>query len=65
MAERFMDSAAAFTEAFGVKHAPTIIWLSMIPWRDASERSAFIKMTTGRKQSTAFTEVSRYPRGNV
>lgn len=65
MAERFVDNAAAFTEALGVKHAPTIVWLSMIPWRDASERSAFIKATTGMKQGRAFTEVARYPRGNV
>lgn len=65
MAERFVDNAAAFTEAFGVKQAPLVVWLSMIPWADASERSAFIKATTGKKQSHAFTEVSRYPRGNV
>jgi|LauGreDrversion4_2_1035121.scaffolds.fasta_scaffold86088_2 hypothetical protein len=59
--ERFQDNAAAFTEAFGVKHAPLVVWLSMIPWRSADERSEFIRVTTGRRQSRAATEQPKFP----
>lgn len=62
MAERFIDNAAAFTEAFGVEHAPTVVWLSMIPWQSADHRSEFIRKATGRRQGRAATEQERYPR---
>lgn len=59
MAERFQDNAAAFTEALGVKHAPTVVWLSMVPWQNVEDRSEFIRMVTGRGESRAFTEQRR------
>lgn len=59
MAERFMDNAAAFTEAFGVHHAPLVVWLSVIPWDTSDDRDQFIYRVTGKKQSRAATEQPR------
>jgi hypothetical protein len=44
-----------------VKQAPLVVWLSMIPWRSADERSEFIRVTTGRRQSRAATEQPKFP----
>ena len=60
MAEKFMDNAAAFTEAFGVHQAPLVVWLSMIPWKSGEDRDQFIYKTTGKKQSRAATEQARF-----
>jgi hypothetical protein len=60
MAERFMDNAAAFTEAFGVKQAPLVVWMSMIPWNSGEDRDAFIRKVTGKKQGRAATEQARF-----
>lgn len=37
---------AAFTEALGVENAPTIISLSLVPWKDDDDRNSFIKALT-------------------
>lgn len=49
-----MHNASAFAEALGVEHAPTVVWLSMIPWK-ADERDLFIKSMTGKGASSAST----------
>jgi hypothetical protein len=45
---KFMENAAAFTEAFGVRQAPLVVWLSMVPW-DEKDRDGFILAMTGKK----------------
>lgn len=42
----FVDNLAAFTETLGVENAPTIMYLSMVPWGTASNRNAFIRALT-------------------
>lgn len=37
---------AAFTEALGVENAPTIIYMSMIPWPSDEARNEFISSLT-------------------
>jgi len=43
---RFMENAAAFTDALGVRQAPLIVWLSMVPW-EGEDRDSFIRSMTG------------------
>lgn len=42
----FERHLAAFTEALGVENAPTILYMSMIPWPDDESRNEFIKGLT-------------------
>jgi len=42
----FERHLAAFTEALGVENAPTIMYMSMIPWPDDESRNEFIKALT-------------------
>jgi len=44
----FIRNLAAFTEALGVENAPTIMYLSMVPWPSDDDRNEFIKILTGR-----------------
>lgn len=37
---------AAFTEALGVENAPTIVYLSLVPWPTDEARNDFIKALT-------------------
>lgn len=43
----FERHLAAFTEALGVENAPTVIYMSMVPWPDDESRNEFIKSLTG------------------
>lgn len=43
----FAKNLAAFTEALGVQNAPTIMYMSLIPWPDDTTRDQFIKDLTG------------------
>jgi|31_taG_2_1085359.scaffolds.fasta_scaffold43344_2 hypothetical protein len=45
----FIRHLAAFTEALGVKHAPSIVYLSTVNWPDEPTRDRFIKLLTGKK----------------
>lgn len=38
---------AAFTEALGIENAPTVVFLSMVPWPTDEARNDFIKNLTG------------------
>jgi hypothetical protein len=38
---------AAFTEALGVENAPTIFYLSLVPWPTDDHRNQFIQALTG------------------
>lgn len=58
---KFMRNATDFTEAFGVRHAPLVVWLSLIPWDD-DDRANFIYKMTGRRFGRAFTAVDRLGR---
>lgn len=51
---KFVKSATAFTEALGVRQAPLVVWLSLIPWDD-DDRDSFIRSMTGRRSSSAST----------
>lgn len=43
----FIRNLDAFTQAFGVQHAPVIFSLSQIPWKDDDDRNDFIFKLTG------------------
>ena len=43
----FVRNLDAFTQAFGVEHAPTIFALSQVPWPSDDERNDFIFKLTG------------------
>lgn len=38
---------AAFTEVLGVENAPTVVYLSLVPWPSDDARNDFIKALTG------------------
>ena len=42
----FIRNLAAFTEALGVENAPTVVYLSMVPWPTDESRNDFIKNLT-------------------
>lgn len=44
----FIDHLAAFSDALGVENAPTVVYLSMVPWPDLDTRDDFIMQLTGR-----------------
>ena len=44
----FLDNLDAFSEALGVENAPTVVYMAMVPWPDASTRNDFIFALTGR-----------------
>lgn len=43
----FDRNLAAFTEALGVENAPTIVYMSLVPWPSDDARNEFIKKLTG------------------
>ena len=43
----FVDNLDAFTKAFGVEHAPSIIAFAQVPWPSVDERNDFIFQLTG------------------
>jgi hypothetical protein len=43
----FLQNLAAFTETLGVENAPTIVYLSCLPWEDTADRNSFIRALTG------------------
>lgn len=45
--EMFARNLAAFTEALGVENAPTVVYLSTVPWGDDENRDEFIRLLTG------------------
>lgn len=45
----FIRNLAAFTEALGVTHAPSIVYLSQVNWPDEPTRDRFINLLTGRR----------------
>lgn len=42
----FERNLAAFTEALGVENAPSIVYLSLVPWPNDEARNDFIKGLT-------------------
>lgn len=42
-----IDNLGAFTEALGVENAPTVVYLSMVPWPDPQTRDSFIRDLSG------------------
>ena len=44
----FVDDLAAFTDALGVENAPSVVYLSLVPWPDTNVRNDFIRELTGR-----------------
>lgn len=43
----FVDDLDAFTRAFGIENAPTVVYLSTLPWASSQQRDDFIKDVTG------------------
>jgi hypothetical protein len=43
----FERHIAAFTDALGVENAPTIMYMSLVPWPNDEARNEFIKSLTG------------------
>lgn len=41
-----MQNLGAFTDALGVENAPTIVYLSMVPWPTDDDRDEFIEILT-------------------
>ena len=42
----FTRNLADFTDALGVENAPTVVYLSLLPWPSDEERIEFIKALT-------------------
>ena len=43
----FAENLGLFTDALGVENAPTIFYLSLVPWPDTETRDEFITALTG------------------
>lgn len=43
----FIRNLAAFTDALGVENAPTVLYMSLVPWPSDESRDEFIKNLTG------------------
>lgn len=44
-----MQNLGAFTEALGIENAPTVVYLSLVPWPSEQERDDFIRILTRRE----------------
>lgn len=42
----FISNLGAFTEALGVENAPTVLYMSLVPWPSEQERDEFIRVLT-------------------
>ena len=42
----FIQNLGAFTEALGIENAPTVVYLSLVPWPSVEERDDFIRTLT-------------------
>lgn len=39
----FISNLGAFTEALGLENAPTVVYMSLVPWPSEEERDDFIR----------------------
>lgn len=46
MGSMFVRNLAAFTDALGVQNAPTVVYMSLVPWPDDTARDQFIDQLT-------------------
>ena len=53
---KFVRNLAAFTDALGVENAPTVMFMSMLPFKDDESRNDFIKDLT----DISMTELRTY-----
>lgn len=44
----FIKNLAAFSDALGVENAPTVVYMSLVPWPDEDTRDDFIMALTNR-----------------
>ncbi len=42
----FIKNLGAFTEALGIENAPTVLYMSLVPWPSENERDEFIQALT-------------------
>lgn len=42
----FISNLGAFTEALGIENAPTVVYMSLVPWPSEKERDDFIRTLT-------------------
>lgn len=47
MGGMFVRNLAAFTDALGVQNAPSVVYMSLVPWPDDTARDQFINALTG------------------
>lgn len=47
MGSMFVRNLAAFTDALGIQNAPTVVYMSLVPWPDDTSRDQFIDQLTG------------------
>lgn len=45
----FTQNLAAFTDALGIENAPSIVYLSLVPWPTDDDRDEFISILTRSK----------------
>ena len=55
MSSMFIRNLGAFTEALGVQNAPTIWYMSMIPWPSDDDRDTFIRQLTNQNMRERLT----------
>lgn len=53
---KFIRNLAAFTDALGVENAPTVMFMSTMPFKDDDDRNEFIKDLT----NISMTELRTY-----
>jgi hypothetical protein len=49
----FTENLGLFTDALGVENAPSIFYLSLVPWPDSDTRDQFITALTGHSVEDA------------
>lgn len=47
----FTQNLGAFTTALGIENAPTVIYLSLVPWPTEDDRDEFISILTRNEKN--------------
>jgi len=45
----FTQNLGAFTDALGIENAPSIVYLSLVPWPTDDDRDEFISILTRKE----------------
>jgi len=52
----FIKNLGAFADALGIENAPTIVYMSLVPWPSETERDEFILALTDREPDPNYGE---------